>query len=210
MEYWQFGVDSLYLWSGLSSVSEETLKDIAKLINTKTPQSANNVHDPYDGTSTWRPSPGLLSTLCPIFKWPQLIWRSYMLDCIVTTNPSRPVLFTIVTRHFAYGCPIFKSVQCRDFNILRPSDAYMRQWSIIGSDNGLSPGRRQAIIRTNAGILLIGPLGIYVSEILIEIQTLLFTKMYLKISSEKLRLFRLRLRVSIHDRVGITPCGIKN
>ena len=30
--------------------------------------------------------------------------------------------------------------------------------TIIGSDNGLSPGRRQAIIRTNAGILLIGVL----------------------------------------------------
>ena len=31
--------------------------------------------------------------------------------------------------------------------------------TIISSDNGLSPGRRQAIIWTNAGILLIGPLG---------------------------------------------------
>ena len=30
---------------------------------------------------------------------------------------------------------------------------------IIGSDNGLSPGLRQAIIWNNAGILLIGPLG---------------------------------------------------
>ena len=30
---------------------------------------------------------------------------------------------------------------------------------IIGSDNGLSPGRRQAIIWTNAGILLTGLLG---------------------------------------------------
>ena len=30
---------------------------------------------------------------------------------------------------------------------------------IIGSDNGLPPGRRQAIIWTNADILLIGPLG---------------------------------------------------
>ena len=29
--------------------------------------------------------------------------------------------------------------------------------TIIGSDNGLSPGRCQAIIWTNAGILLIGP-----------------------------------------------------
>ena len=41
--------------------------------------------------------------------------------------------------------------------------------TIIGSDNGLSPERRQAIIWTNAGILLIGPLGTNFSEILIEI-----------------------------------------
>ena len=43
--------------------------------------------------------------------------------------------------------------------------------TIIGSDNGLSPDRRQAIIWTNAGILLIGPLGIDFNEILIGIQT---------------------------------------
>ena len=41
--------------------------------------------------------------------------------------------------------------------------------TIIGSDNGLSPGRRQAIIWSNDGILLIGPLGTNFSEILIEI-----------------------------------------
>ena len=35
----------------------------------------------------------------------------------------------------------------------------------IGSDNGLSPGRRQAIIWTNAGILLIEPLWTNFSEI---------------------------------------------
>ena len=32
-------------------------------------------------------------------------------------------------------------------------------FAIIGSDNGLSQAGRQAIIRTNAGILLIGPWG---------------------------------------------------
>ena len=37
--------------------------------------------------------------------------------------------------------------------------------TIIGSDNGLSPGRRQAIIWTNAGILLIGSSGTDFSEI---------------------------------------------
>ena len=39
--------------------------------------------------------------------------------------------------------------------------------AIIGSDNGLSPGQRQAIISTNAGILLIAPLETNFSEILI-------------------------------------------
>ena len=39
--------------------------------------------------------------------------------------------------------------------------------TIIGSDNGLSPNGRQAIIWTNAGLLLIGPLGTNLSEILI-------------------------------------------
>ena len=38
--------------------------------------------------------------------------------------------------------------------------------TIIGSDNGLSPIWRQAIIWPNAGILLIGPLGTNFSEIL--------------------------------------------
>ena len=45
----------------------------------------------------------------------------------------------------------------------------LNKLTIISSDNGLSPGRRQAIIWTNAGILLIGPLGTNFSEILIEI-----------------------------------------
>ena len=57
--------------------------------------------------------------------------------------------------------------------------------TIIGSDNGLSPGRRQAIIWTNAGILLIGPLRTNFSEILIEIHTFSFKKMHLKMSLGK-------------------------
>ena len=59
--------------------------------------------------------------------------------------------------------------------------------TIIGSYNGLSPGRYQAIIWTNAGILLIGPLRINFSEILIKIHTFWFKKMRLKISSAKWR-----------------------
>ena len=59
--------------------------------------------------------------------------------------------------------------------------------TIIGSDNGLSPGRRQAIIWTSAGILLIGPLGANVNEIVIEIDTFSFKKMHLTKSSVKWR-----------------------
>ena len=61
--------------------------------------------------------------------------------------------------------------------------------TIIGSDNGLSLGRCQAIIRTNAGILLIRPLGTNLSEILIEILIFSFKKMRLKVSSAKRRPF---------------------
>ena len=60
---------------------------------------------------------------------------------------------------------------------------------IIGSDNGLSPGRRQTIIWTNAGILLIGLLGINSSEIFIAIYIFSFKKMHLKMLSAKRRPF---------------------
>ena len=61
--------------------------------------------------------------------------------------------------------------------------------TIIASDNGLSPGWRQAIIWTNAGILLMGPLGTNFSEILIQILIFSFKNMRLKASSAKLRPF---------------------
>ena len=67
--------------------------------------------------------------------------------------------------------------------------------TIIGSDNGLSPGRHQAIIRTNAGILLIGSLGTNFSEILIKICTFSLKKIHLKLSSGKWRPFCLGLNV---------------
>ena len=65
--------------------------------------------------------------------------------------------------------------------------------TIIGSDNGLSPDRRQAIIWTNAGLLLIGPLGINFSETLVEILNFSVKKMRLKVSSAKRRPFCLGL-----------------
>ena len=70
--------------------------------------------------------------------------------------------------------------------------------TIIGSDNGLSPGRRQDIIWTNDGILLIWPLRTNFSEILGEIYAFSFKKMCLKMSSAKWRQFCLGLNVLKH------------
>ena len=67
--------------------------------------------------------------------------------------------------------------------------------TIIDSGNGLAPSRRQAIIWTNAGILLIGSLGTNFNEILIGIQTFSFNKMHLKMSPAKWRPFCLGLNL---------------
>ena len=63
-------------------------------------------------------------------------------------------------------CPVFTLTQWG-----RMTHICVSKPTIIGSDNGLSPGRCRAIIRTSAGILLIGPLGTNFSETLIRIQT---------------------------------------
>ena len=55
---------------------------------------------------------------------------------------------------------------------------------IIGSDNGLSPDRGQAIIWTNARLLSIGPLRTYFNENLIEIRQFSLKKMHVKLSAK--------------------------
>ena len=97
------------------------------------------------------------------------------------------------------------SITYRMFNHIRIRDfAHFTHWGrvtrlcgskiiVIGSDNGLSPGRLQAIIWTSAGILLIEPLGTNVNGIFIKIYIFSFKKMQLKLSSTKWRLFRFGL-----------------
>ena len=74
---------------------------------------------------------------------------------------------------------------------------HISSWAIIGSDNGLSPDRPQAIIWTHAGIFLIGHLRTKFNEILIEINIFSFTKMHLKMLSGKWRPFCIGLKVLI-------------
>ena len=92
---------------------------------------------------------------------------------------------------------------CPGLNVLthwgRETHICVSKLTIIASDNGLLPGRRQAIILNNAGILSIGPFGTNFSEILIEILTFSFKKMRLKVSSAKRRPFCLGLNVLMTD-----------
>ena len=82
-------------------------------------------------------------------------------------------------------CDIYKMIHL--WSVLtywgRVTHICVSKLTIIGSDNGLSPGWHQAIIWTNAGILLIRPLGTNLSEILIEIYTFSFKKIHLNMSS---------------------------
>ena len=77
-----------------------------------------------------------------------------------------------IWRSLSKGCTFYLNnacLICRWYNYLHVvafccSEDIMQndQWdlsTIVGSDNGLSPGRHQAIIWTNAMILLIGPFG---------------------------------------------------
>ena len=58
---------------------------------------------------------------------------------------------------------------------------WVSKQTTIGSDNGLSPSRRQAIIWTNARILLIEPFVTKFSEILIEIYIISSKKMQVSV-----------------------------
>ena len=92
---------------------------------------------------------------------------------------------------------------CVGLNVLthwgRVTHICVSKLTVIASDNGLSPGRRQAIVWTNAGKLLIKLLGTNFRETIIEIHTFSSKKMHLKMSSGKWRPFFLGLNVlTIH------------
>ena len=102
--------------------------------------------------------------------------RIYMVSCVICTPDVSAYLLWLT--HWARVTHICDS-----------------KVTTIGSDNGLSTGRRQAIIGTNSGILLIQTLGTSFSQILREIYTFSFKKMHFKMSSGKCRSCCLGLNV---------------
>ena len=82
----------------------------------------------------------------------------------------------------------------------RVTHMYIDKLTIIGSDNGLLPGRCHAIIWTNDGISLIKPLGTNFSEILSKVHTFSFMRMHMKMLSAKSWPFCLGRNV-LNDRI---------
>ena len=94
---------------------------------------------------------------------------------------------------FCNGCNYLSMVALTHWG--RATHICVGKLTISGSDTGLSPGRCQAIIWINAGILLIGSLGTNFSENLIGTQTFSFKEMHLNMSSAKWRPSYLGLNV---------------
>ena len=124
------------------------------------------------------------------------IWMSCLPDCV---NKVQSAKQTILLQTLSYGNKvtvmsiIWRGEICQLTHWGRVTHICVSDLTSIGSDNGLSPGRRQAIIRTNAGILLIRPLGTNFSEFLVAILIFSLKKMRLKVSSVKGRPFCLGL-----------------
>ena len=100
---------------------------------------------------------------------------------------------TIIVRNLSMHYCCIEDVHLTHWGRVTP--LCVSKLTIIGSDYGLSSGRRQTIIWTNDGILLVGPLGTNFSEILIETYKCSFKKMHLKMSSGKWWPFCLGLNV---------------
>ena len=105
--------------------------------------------------------------------------------------------FVFLSSYMAQLFEIFPRLLCKLTHWGRVTHICVDNLTNIVSDNGWSPSRCQAIIWTNAGILLIWPIGTYFNEILIEIHGISFTNINLKISPGKCRPFCLGLNVLI-------------
>ena len=128
-----------------------------------------NVHDSVWYTTTTTDWHGYI-VIKPLVKYLHVQQQGYILD----EQHSITIIY--------YSIPEYISTR----NVThcgRETHICVRNLTIIGSGNGLSAGRRQAIIRTNAVLLLIGPLETYFSESWIKIQQFSLKKIHSKMSS---------------------------
>ena len=121
-------------------------------------------------------------------------------DALVSRNQVL-LVSTVLTKYSLYWitliqkCYIHRQKHLRKLHLIKMTQLlthrggvtamHVSKLTILCSDNGLLSGQCQAIFWTNAGILLIRPLGTHFSEIWSKHHTLLFKKTHLKMSSAK-------------------------
>ena len=110
-------------------------------------------------------------------RWVMTAKSAMMCNCWGITKPS-PSMGMKLSSHNSF---------IRITHWGRVTHVYVSKIIIIGSVNGLSPGWHPTIIWTNAGIMLIGPLGTNFSQILIENIYIVIQKMHFKMSSANWR-----------------------
>ena len=133
----------------------------------------------------------------------ETIWHDMVTVFLISSNRLQRPDTLIILYNWNKTCCAITSSRLHLSNWGRLTHICVGKLTIIGSDDGLSPGRRQAIIWTNAGILLIGPMGTNFSDILIAIETFSFKKMHWKISSAKWRPFCLGLNVLTYTHTSL-------
>ena len=108
---------------------------------------------------------------------------------LITIAPSSiwPLFLTLHQFHLKARAPASSSIGLTHWG--QVTHICTSKLTIIGSDSGLSPVRRQAITWSNADLLSIEPLWKNFSEIQMEIQNFSFMKMHWKMSSGKWRPF---------------------
>ena len=140
-----------------------------------------------------------------IWKWSQVGNRLFFnsqytqdYDRPNTVRPHYNVILFYVTKDLTWGwCHIVPRIftMYAVTHWSQVTHKCISKLTIIGTDNGSSPGRRQAIIWNKVGILLIWARETNFSEILIKIYTFSFKKMHLKLSSGIWRPFCFGLNV---------------
>ena len=128
---------------------------------------------------------------CFVWNFKGYFWKGARFELLALCEAKLPV----TNGWFHHKWPIIPSFGVSLTHWGRVTHMCVGNLTIIGSGNGLSPGRRQAITWTNVGILFIGPLGTNFGEMLMEILTVSFKKIHLKMSSGKWRPFCLGLSV---------------
>ena len=140
------------------------------------------------------------------YLWWKYVWKIILkeLACLLAVHCIN--LLITINFHSCYQIPV--SIVDADAKVLTHWGQVMHicisiLLNIIASDNGLSPGKYQAIIWTNDGILLTGPRGTNFSEIFSEIWTFSFKIMHLNVSSAKGWPFRLCFNVLKQQAISI-------